>query len=344
MGDEQALASISSVDSDACAVLLPLIVDLEVDTVTESLFRRGLRGLILGETAEEYDAGEMTSERVASETADDVRSITARLQSLAGDGVIVAVDQELAGIERLHRLVPALPGKEALYGMSSAEIEEAAAATGAAMADLGITLTLAPTLEVVRGQNPWLAARHLGPDPGEVARITSAFIRGMGRAGIGATAKHFPGCGPAATDPHYSEVRIRSPRSEYDELHLPPFRAALDAGAVAVMAGPAIVECIDPVNPVSVSAAHIDLLRNEMGFDGVAISVDLDSPATALGRSVPERAVDALNAGLDLLLVGLPPVAAETADAIVAAVAAGRLAESRLAEAATRVRALAAAS
>jgi beta-N-acetylhexosaminidase len=172
--------------------------------------------------------------------------------------------------------------------------------------------------------------------------MTSAFIRGMAKGGIISTAKHFPGCGDATIDPHHGEVRIRASRAEYDEVHLPPFRSALTSGVRTVMAGPAIVECIDPRNPVSVSAAHLQgLLRGELGFDGLIVSVGLDAPATAIGRSVPERSVEALVAGCDLLLVGQPSNAIAAADAIVAAVETGRLAPRRLAEAAARVRDLA---
>lgn len=333
----------SSVDRDACAVLLPLIVDLEISADVRSLFERGCVSLLVGETGDEYAAGAMTPERVASETPEAIKGLVDGLATIAGGPVTIAVDQELAGIERLHRLVPSLPTKDECFALGPDGVEAAAEATARGMRALGVTWTLAPTLEVVRGVNPWLAQRHLGPDPEVVSAITSAFIRGMAKGGVVSCAKHFPGCGDAATDPHHGEVHIATGREEFDAVHLPSFRSALAAGVGTVMTGPAIIDCIDPVNPVTVSKANLQgLLREELGFTGLVVSVDLDSPATALGVPVPQRAVDALAAGCDLLLVGLPDAGVAAAAEIVRAVEDGRLSRERLADAAARARALAA--
>jgi beta-N-acetylhexosaminidase len=323
-------------------VLLPLILDLEIGADLRTLFESGCCSVLLGETADEYAAGVMSARRMASEAPSAVRALIDSLRLIAGADVNVAVDQEIAGIQRLHGLVPPLPLAADVASLGPEGVEAAAERTARAMRGLGVTWTLAPTLDVVRGVNPWLAKRHIGPDPVFVSAMTSAFIRGMAKGGIMSTAKHFPGCGDATINPHHGEVRIRASRAEYDAVHLPPFRSALAAGVRAVMAGPAIIECIDPNNPVSVSAANLQgLLRGELGFGGLIVSVGLDAPATALGRSVPERSVEALAAGCDLLLVGNPGNAIAAADAIVAAVESGRLTPSRLTEAAGRVRDLA---
>jgi len=285
-------------------------------------------------------ARKMSPARIAAETPEAFRGLAARLAEIAGERVLVVVDQELGGIQRLHKLVPPLPSVETARAMSDDQLAAAVEATGRGMREIGVGLALSPVIDVVRGSNPWLSGRNLGSDPAVTARIGRGYIRGLAAAGVIATAKHFPGSGPAETDPHDTPTRITVPLAEYQEMHLAPFRAAVDAGVRAVMTGPAIVDAIDPANPASLSPRVMGLLREDLGFSGVVISDDLDSRAIALGRSIEETAVLALQAGIDLLLVGLAPAARRAAQAVIAAVNDGRLDRSRVADAADRVRRL----
>lgn len=333
----------ATVSQDAHAVQLPVIWDLVVTRDVRALFESGCVSILPLETAPEYEACAMSPERIALETPEMVRGLADTLASIAGGRVTFAVDEELAGIERLHNMVPRLPSKEEVADIGPAGVEAATERVARAMRELGVTWTLAPTLEVVRGVNPWLAKRHLGPDPEYVTKMTLAFIRGMAKGGVVSTAKHFPGCGDAAADPHYGEVHITSSREDFEKVHLPPFKAAIQAGVGTIMTGPATIDCYDAVNPVSVSKSILQgLLREELGFKGLITSVDMDAPATAMGFPVPQRGVEAIAAGCDLLLIGTPDVALATAVAIEAAVDSGQLSRERLAEAADRARKLAA--
>ena len=121
-----------------------------------------------------------------------------------------------------------------------------------------------------------------------------------------------------------------------------PFAAAVAAGARAIMVGHPIYEALDPDLPASLSPAVLALLRDEFGFDGVAITDALNMAGVAAGRDPGDLAVAALAAGEDLLLVIDPAQIEATVAAIVAAVATGGLTLERLQEAAARVRALAA--
>jgi beta-N-acetylhexosaminidase len=123
-----------------------------------------------------------------------------------------------------------------------------------------------------------------------------------------------------------------------------PFAAAVAAGARAIMVGHPIYESLDPGLPASLSPAVLRLLRDEFGFDGVAVADALNMAGVAAGRDPGALAVAALAAGEDLLLVIDPVQIEPTVAAIVAAVATGGLSRERLQEAATRVRALAAAA
>lgn len=326
-------------EDDAFAVLLPAIDDLVLTDPLTRFLSEGGRALLIGETRAEYLAREMSPARRAGETAAELRALTERIGRLVGPGLI-ALDQEPAGIQRLHGLVPGLPGADTLLTMPSEEIRAAAFAMARAARAMGITMLLSPVLDLVTGTNPWLRGRSLGPDGEQVARIGAAFICGVEAAGVVATAKHFPGHHDIDGDP---AVEIATVRGDAAALMpgMIPFRAAIAAGVRAVMTGPALVPGMDPRMPSSLSAPTIAALRG-MGFTGLVVSDDLDAAGTLRGtRDVATAAVEALIAGADLLLLSaandLPAIRAR----IVQAVRAGQLPAPRLAAAADRVRALA---
>jgi beta-N-acetylhexosaminidase len=326
---------------DVHACLLPVILDPTLDTEAAEILAAGARILLVGETREEYVARRMSDERITREASDQFIALSEEADRAAHEHVVIALDQELGGIQRLHELVPPMPDAEEAKAMPVAELEATTRSLGEAMRGLGVGLTLAPTLDIVPGGNPWLKGRHLGTDPAANRRVGAAFVRGLKAAGVAATAKHFPGCGPTEVDPHTTEASVGYSLEELHDTHLPPFRAAVDAGVQAAMLGPVVVESLDQELPASLSPAVVDLLRSDLGFGGVIITDDLDSRSNARGRAEAESAVLALQAGADLLLVGLVPSAREVAAALVDAVTSGRLERARVADAAARVRALA---
>ncbi len=132
------------------------------------------------------------------------------------------------------------------------------------------------------------------------------------------------------------------PSRELLEEDLGPFRAACEAGVAAVMLGATVIESIDPTCAASVSRAVVTLLREQLGFTGVVVSDDLEMKSIEAGRGIVPTVELALQAGVDLLLLPGGAHALELAEAIVEAVEAGRVDRGRVAEAAARVRHLAA--
>ncbi|MFH5774529.1 glycoside hydrolase family 3 N-terminal domain-containing protein [Paracoccus sp. NGMCC 1.201697] len=322
---------------DAYAVLLPAIDDL---TLTDPLARfldEGGRAFLIGETRDEYVGRAMSEARRATETADVICNLTQQIHDRAGPALI-ALDQEPGGICRLHGLVAELPVD--LNSTSTAEIECIAFDIAAAARGMRVTMFLSPVLDVVTGRNPWLTGRTLGTDPDQVARIGAAFIRGVEKAGVVVCAKHFPGHHDIDGDPAIEVATVSGRAGDLDPGRI-PMRAAIDAGARAMMTGPALVPGMDPVMPSSLSAPTIAALRG-MGFAGLVVSDDLDAIGTLRGeRDVAGAAVAALAAGSDLLLLSAANDLRDIRARILAAVADGSLPEARLAEAAARVRALA---
>ncbi|MCS3471569.1 beta-N-acetylhexosaminidase [Pseudomonas sp. JUb42] len=321
----------------AYAVLFPAFGGLELDDAVSRFLRRGGVSILLGETRDEYLARSMSIERRRHETAEHFAAITRTATELAGVPIIVAVDQELGGIQRLHELVPALPNKDELHGLSSAQIEQRSFEVATAARALGVNLFLAPIVDVVTGANPWLEGRNLGTDAAEVARISCAFINGVQRGGVIATAKHFPGHCITERDPAIAEAEVPGPLELLEE-GIEVFRKTIAAGVRAIMPGPAVVTAIDPQHSASTSPAVLALLRDTLGFGGLIISDDLDAVSISRGNSVAATAVASLVAGAHLLLLSSEAGLDEVAEAIVAAVEAGVLKAEVLLAAAQQVR------
>ncbi|RKN16117.1 glycoside hydrolase family 3 protein [Micromonospora musae] len=273
-----------------------------------------------------------------------VAELTAALRAERPD-VIVAIDEEAGDVTRIESgRGSSRPGNFALGAVDDPELtEEVARDLGADLARLGVTLDYAPDADVNSNPaNPVIGVRSFGADPELVARHTAAWIRGLQSGGVAACAKHFPGHGDTQIDSHHDLPLIGGGRARLDAVELAPFRAAVDAGAQAVMTGHLLVPALDPELPATLSSRILGgLLRDELGFSGVVITDAVEMRAVADRYGFAGAAVRALAAGADAICVGGERAGEEDArelrDAIVAAVISGELPEERLAEAAKRV-------
>jgi len=324
---------------DAYAVLFPAFGTLELDSNLQRYLERGGVCLLLGESREEYVARAMTEGRRAFETAEQFKAVTRTAREIAGS-VVIAVDQELNGIQRLHRLVPALPSISDARFMPSSEVAAQCASVAQVARGLGVNLFLSPIADVVVGVNPWLQGRTLGMSQAEVGQLARAFTRGVQAAGVAACAKHFPGHPISELDPALAEAVLNCSMEEL-QPSLEVFRGLIGDGVRAIMVGPATVTAVDPLSPSSTSHATVRLLRSEFGFDGLIISDDLDAPGILRGRTIEDCAVAALDAGVDLLLVSSESGLDDIANSIANATKSGLLERARLSEAASRIRAFA---
>ncbi|MGJ7042355.1 beta-N-acetylhexosaminidase [Shinella sp. BE166] len=331
-----------SPDEDARAILLPAFDTLDVLDVMVPFLEKGGCSVLIGETRAEYVARAMSAERLAGETPAVFQARIAELKSVAPH-LIVAVDQELGGIQRLTGLVPPLPSLDEAHALDDASLAERCRITASAARELGVSMFLAPIADVIDGQNQWLRGRTMASYREAVARLVSAFVTGVQSAGITAVTKHFPGFNDLAGDPALVDVSLLTPRERILHNAL-PFRAAIEAGTKAIMTGPAPVAAFDGQNAASTSPAIMAMLRDDFGFRGLIVSDDLDAPATMRGRSLLETAIASVNAGADLLLVGGGPHLDALCDGIAAAARSGRISLDRLSEAAAGVRRNAAAS
>jgi beta-N-acetylhexosaminidase len=326
---------------DAYAVLLPAFGTVEFGPESERFFSRGGVATLLGCSRDEYVARRMTPERQSAESPAAFRAYNTRARSISGGNIIVAVDYEIGGVHRLHRHGPQLSHPSVALAKSDVEIEAFGFAAGKAAKALGVNLILAPVLDAVSGENPWLLNRSLSPDPTVVQRITTAYIRGLQRAGVAATAKHFPGHHIATLDPYDDATSFVPGGAETLAANLVPFAAAVTCGVKCVMMGPVPVKALDPSQPSSTSKLAVALLREKLGFRGLVISDDLDLTGTMRGRSITEVAIQSLLAGVQLLLLASGPQVDDVAIHIANAVQDGSLPLDTVREAAAAVRTLA---
>lgn len=316
-----------------------------VGTIREALDRHTPGGVIFIER-NPLDAASADVSTRNLVSLDQITRLTTQMQTHAEEqgwpGLLIATDHEQGPITRLPPPASELAGGARLGATGDASLaEDNAHTTGRELLDVGVNVNLAPVADVgTNPDNPVIGERSFGSDPDLVARMTAAQIRGYQRAGIAATAKHFPGHGAADLDSHLDLPVIDIPAEEWRDRHLPPFAAAIDGGVDAIMTAHVAAPALDPSGaPATLSRAIIgDLLRGDMAFDGVVITDALWMRGVRHGRDDADVAIQALAAGADILL--MPPDADEVSRAVVDAVRAGDLSAAALDRSVQRILAL----
>ena len=196
---------------------------------------------------------------------------------------------------------------------------------------LGIHMAFAPVLDVNNNpRNPVISARSFGEDPKLVARLGTAFIRGIQDNGMLATAKHFPGHGDTEQNSHLELARVNASRSHLDSVELYPFREAIKAGVRAIMTFHGYLPALDTTHTAATLSPRImvDLLRDQLGFRGILVTDALDMNGALGTATMAEVTQLAVAAGNDVLL--MPTDVPAALDAVVAGVRSGRFTEARI--------------
>ena len=215
----------------------------------------------------------------------------------------------------------------------STAVTAAMAAAGLELRDLGFTWVFAPVADVTIGSaDVTIGSRSPSDDPAVAARTVAAAVRGFDEAGLVSTPKHFPGHGSATADSHQTLPVIGASLNELRQRDLLPFVAAVAAGAPAVMVGHLDMTALAPGVPASLSPQTYDLLRSDLGFEGVAITDSLGMGGVMAWES---PAVEALKAGADLML--MPADTRLAHEQLTAAIAAGVVPRERALQAAAQV-------
>ena len=276
-----------------------------------------------------------------------------RSAGASGDRIppLIAAPQEGGPFRAFDALPPAERsldiGDSGDPGLAESSAREAATALRKA----GFDLDLFPVADVATLDSP-VADRAYSDDPTVVAAMTAAALRGCAEAGIACAPSHFPGLGAASQSTGEGPATVSLDAAGLRARDLVPFDAAFREGAPAVVLSHAFYVAYDAVTPGSLSSlVAYDLLREEMGFEGVAITDDLGAGAIKArgeaseaggggpqgGSAVTAAAVAALQAGADLLTISAPDDQAGVTEAVIKALGTGELSEDRLDEAVGRV-------
>ncbi len=269
-------------------------------TPAEELQRLPLGGIILFSSAGNI------------ENPAQVAGLTEQIQQAALDSgalpLFIAIDQEGGSVARLTEGITLFPGNMALGAAGSDDLaRQSAAVMARELRILGINFNFAPVVDVNSNPaNPVIGVRSFGSDPQEVARLGRAMVEPYRRAGVIATAKHFPGHGDTDVDSHYGLPLIPSELSRLRSLELLPFQAMIDAGVPAVMLAHILAPALTGSSelPASLSPEAVRYLREEMGFEGLVVTDSLSMGAITGRWGLGEAAVMAFKAGADVILFG----------------------------------------
>jgi len=218
----------------------------------------------------------------------------------------VSVDQEGGRVARLKAPFTEWPPMATLGRAGDVTLAARfARALAAELKAVGFTLDYTPVLDVLTNpKNPVIGDRALAEKADDVARLGAAIIRTLQGEGIAACGKHFPGHGDTSTDSHHELPIVEHPPERLRQVEFVPFRAAVDAGVATMMTAHVLVHAVDEDRPASLSRAVVTtLLRQELHYQGVIISDDLEMKAIANEYTAPAAAVMAIDAGCDAFLI-----------------------------------------
>jgi beta-N-acetylhexosaminidase len=257
--------------------------------------------------AREFDLGGIILFARNVETPDQVAELAFEAAELGMDiPAWVSVDQEGGRVARLRAPFTEWPPMITL-GRSGDEglARRFATALAAELSAVGVTLDYAPVLDVhTNPSNPVIGDRALGERPDEVARLGRIIVDTLQRHGVAACGKHFPGHGDTGVDSHHELPVVDHPPDRIRAVELAPFEAALQADVAMIMTAHVLYPAFDEERPATLSARIVGgLLREELGFQGVIASDDLEMRALTDRYRIEEAAVLAVEAGCDVLLL-----------------------------------------
>jgi beta-N-acetylhexosaminidase len=276
-----------------------IVVPIEAPQIAQagSLFKAGYGGVILfGATGPSNFAAELNSLRAT--VPNDA-------------GIFVMTDDEGGGVWRLSNLLKPLPWARTMAQiMTAAQITAAATSAAKAMVKLGITMDLAPVLDI-DGKNVWPGAtdadgyRSFSGNGSVVAVDGTAFMKGLIAGGVVPVIKHFPGLGGVSPNTDDGAAST-APWATVQKVSLPPFVAAVKAGAPALMMSNATVPGLT-TGPATLSSAAYNAVRTTLNFKGLIITDSLSAGAiSAVHLSVPQASAVAVSDGAQMVLFGVP--------------------------------------
>lgn len=287
---------------------------------------------------ENYPVGGIVYFAKNLESQDQVKEMIDNSQKYSSIGLFVATDEEGGVVNRLMDTVgTTYIGSMYYYKDDGDETAYENAYTIANdMSALGFNLDFAPVADVWSNpDNTVIGERAYSDDYAQAAELVGNAVKGFNDGGVMCTLKHFPGHGDTAEDSHYSSAYVHRTKEEIMADEMQPFRSGIEAGAEFVMVGHLIVPDIDEVPATLSYKIATGILRDELKFEGVAITDSFEMESIADNYSVDDAVVMSVKAGMDMILQPKDMVSA--VNSIEQAVADGELSEDRIDESVRRI-------
>lgn len=287
---------------------------------------------------ENYPVGGIVYFAKNLESQDQVKEMIDNSQKYSSIGLFVATDEESGVVNRLMDTVgTTYIGSMYYYKDDGDETAYENAYTIANdMSALGFNLDFAPVADVWSNpDNTVIGERAYSDDYAQAAELVGNAVKGFNDGGVMCTLKHFPGHGDTAEDSHYSSAYVHRTKEEIMADEMQPFRSGIEAGAEFVMVGHLIVPDIDEVPATLSYKIATGILREELKFEGVAITDSFEMESIADNYSVDDAVVMSVKAGMDMILQ--PKDMASAVNSIEQAVADGELSEDRIDESVRRI-------
>ncbi len=264
------------------------------------------------------------------------------IKSYAGRPLYVGLDQEGGLVQRLRTGFTRVPPMRAVGSIADVDLaRRVGALLGRELRAVGVDVNYAPILDIdTNPDNPIIGNRSFSRDAELVGRLGVAVGRGLESEGVASCGKHFPGHGDTAQDSHQELPRLAHSIVRLREVELVPFRAWVEAKLASVMTAHVIFEPLDPKYPATMSRTVLHgILREEMGYDGLIITDDIEMKSIADHYGYEEAAIRGVNAGVDnFLCCHTAQVALDVMEYVSQAVSSGRVKEERLVDANRRVK------
>lgn len=256
----------------------------------------------------DYHIGGFTLFKYNIETEAQVKKLISDLNTennnFSNIDLFIAVDEEGGRVSRLPSSMEKGPTALSLGETDPVYTMREAMRNGKNLTSLGFNLNFAPSADVYSNpENTVIGDRAFGKDPQTAAIYSNAYFCGLKEAGIMASAKHFPGHGDTTVDSHFGLPRVEKSIEELKAYELIPFDLLIKNNVDMIMMSHILVEKIDPNNPASLSYKLVtELLREDMGYEGVIITDDMTMEAISDMYSPSEAAVQSVLAGCDIIL------------------------------------------
>lgn len=290
---------------------------------------------------EEYPVGGLIYFKKNIESESQLKEMIANSINYSKRPLFIAVDEEGGSVSRLAdalKLENVGPMADIGSTGDSANSYQAMQKVGTYLTEYGFNLDFAPVADVLTNEkNTSIGDRSFGNDPAAVATMVTSAVNGLEEAGVTACVKHFPGLGAASEDTHKEVATVDKSLEELKETELVPFQTAIDGGAKMIMVGHiSLPQIVSDNKPASMSKEIIsDLLRSQMGFNGVVITDAMNMGAITEYYGADEAAIMALKAGADMVL--MPEDFKLAYEGVLAAVKDGTISEDRINDSLTRV-------